>query len=176
MTLCPSFPCQSNTSLWCHSFTKLSPAGWGGVGVNKGSRKRESKTQNVGATASGCLQGPPRHQAAAATVPPPWFLIKENDCWDPVHKAPLCYLSDVQDWGLYIFVTLFTGQDYFLKLLGFIYCLQLKTWNLHTLFTVENVNSPPLCLQVKGRKVGEGPRRPTCDGPGPGDLEVGFQT
>lgn len=64
-----------------------------------------------------------------------------------------CYLSTVHNWGLYIFVTLFTGEDYFFKVLV-LFSLQLKTPNLQTWFTVENVS--PACLQVRGGRSGRG--------------------
>lgn len=72
-------------------------------------------------------------------------------------------MSDVQNWGLLDFVTLFTGQDlkHFKTLFTtynfelFTLCLQLKMWVLL-----------PLCLQVKDGKVGEG-----LKDPGPGHLE-----
>lgn len=43
--------------------------------VNKEAETRESKTQNVGAMASHCLQDPPWHQAVAVTALPSVFPL-----------------------------------------------------------------------------------------------------
>lgn len=84
---------------------------------------------------------------AAVTSPTLLYSLLKGKMtvWTLFTKLSYITLSDTQNWELLDFVTLFTGQD--LKHLKKL-CLQLKTLNFYTLFTVENV-VPPLCLQVK---------------------------